>query len=100
MSERPTKKSKIEDTTFQEKLSEKAESELNSNQQRFSRRPMEFHDGGEFNINLRHKTTSDYAEKLETADKNPFTGREFTQKQVLVRPLRSHNLFYMMICLI
>ncbi|GME99590.1 unnamed protein product [Ambrosiozyma monospora] len=49
---------------------------------------MEFHDGGEFNINLRHKTTSEYAEKLETAETNPFTGREFTQKYCEILKIR------------
>lgn len=38
------------------------------------------HDGGEFDVLKRHKTTAAEAQKLEDGPKNPFTGAPFSQK--------------------
>ncbi|OXB43869.1 hypothetical protein B1J92_F07139g [Nakaseomyces glabratus] len=42
--------------------------------------PLVHHDAGEFNGLVRHKTTVEQANKLETGKINPFTGNQFSEK--------------------
>lgn len=78
MAERPSKKSK-KFVAIAEQEAEEAEAIYNSHPHP-EREPLVFHDGGEFDINKRHNTTSEYAANLENGKKNPFTGGNFSQK--------------------
>lgn len=75
--ERPSKKTKF--VALGEQEAEEAEAKYNSHPHP-AREPLEFHDGGEFDLNKRHNTTSDYASQLESGQTNPFTGNGFSQK--------------------
>ncbi|GMM28126.1 DEAH-box ATP-dependent RNA helicase [Martiniozyma asiatica (nom. inval.)] len=88
MSDRPLKKSKI-NMTPAEIEAEEAEKIYNSHPHPVQ--SLEFYDGGEFDLNKRHKTSSDYASSLEGGKINPFTGESFTQNYFDILKVR-HDL--------
>lgn len=73
------KKQKLMDSEA-EKVAEAAEESLRVHPHPSTPDNMDFHDGGEFQIEQRNKTTAATAQKLESGNTNPFTGSEFTQK--------------------
>lgn len=79
---RPTKKSKTKhiSTSVSELEAERAEAELRAHPPTPDDKPLQFHDGGEFNLEKRHKTSAEYGEKLGSGKQNPFTGEKFTKK--------------------
>lgn len=90
--DRPSKKSKTKHfESISEVQAEKAESELLLHPHKPKDNSLDFYDGGEFNLEKRHKTTSDYGEKLSSGKKNPFTGVEFTDKYFDILKVR-HDL--------
>ena len=77
---RPTKKSKISKSSISELEAEHAEAELKAHPHPRENAKLDFHDGGEFNLEKRHKTTTEYISQLQTGTENPFTGGQFSQK--------------------
>lgn len=73
------KKQKLMDSEA-EKVAEAAEESLKIHPHPATPDTMDFHDGGEFNLTQRNKTTADMAQRLESGELNPFTGSEFSQK--------------------
>lgn len=89
---RPSKKSKKHSTfSISEAEAEHAEAELLANPNPPEDNKLEFHDGGEFNLDKRHKTTCDYAEKLSNNQINPFTGEKFSENYFKILKIR-HDL--------
>ncbi|CDK25654.1 unnamed protein product [Kuraishia capsulata CBS 1993] len=86
--ERPSKKSRTIASSVPEKAAEKAEAELEAHPHAPSEAVLEVHDAGEFAGMTRHKTTAQEAQKLESAELNPFTGLPFTQKYVDILKVR------------
>lgn len=86
--ERPSKKSKIVDTSAGEKVAEKAEEELRRHPHPHQEEHLQFHNAGEFDGFVPHTTTAAQAEKLENSQYNPFTGHEFTKKYCDILKLR------------
>lgn len=86
--ERPHKKSKILKASHAEKVAEEAEEELRKHPHLEEIEHLEFHNAGEFKGFIPHKTTAKQAEKLESADVNPFTGYEFSQKYFDILKIR------------
>lgn len=76
MGERKSKKAKIADALVAEQLAEQLETHVHPET------PVEtdYHDAGEFEGMKRHATTAGQAQKLETGEVNPFTGKTFTEK--------------------
>lgn len=91
--ERPVKKSKKSHNhgSVAEIEAEHAEAELQAHPKPRFDDSLQFHDGGEFNIEQRHKTTSDQAERLASAETNPFTGEKFSSKYFDILKVR-HDL--------
>ena len=87
MSERPVKKSKTHES-IAEQEAEKFEAELKAHPHKKIDNKLEFHDGGEFDINKRHLTTADYGNKLGEGTNNPFTGNEFSDKYFDILKIR------------
>ncbi|OWB74276.1 hypothetical protein B5S31_g4063 [[Candida] boidinii] len=77
---RPTKKSKTLESSIAEKSAEHAEEELKIHPHPREVEVLDVYDGGQFDINKIHKTTSKDAELLESGESNPFTGNSFSQK--------------------
>lgn len=73
------KKQKLMDSEA-EKVAEAAEESLKIHPHPVTPDTMDFHDGGEFNLTQRNKTTAEMAQRLESGELNPFTGSEFSQK--------------------
>ena len=90
---RPSKKSKTKhtSTSISEEAAERAEAEMLAHPPTPEDRTLHFHDGGEFNLEKRHKTTAEYGEKLGSGKKNPFTGENFTTKYFDILKVR-HDL--------
>lgn len=86
--DRPTKKSKIVDTSAGEKVAEKAELELRKHPHPRDVEHLEFHNAGEFDGFVAHQTTAAQAEALEGGECNPFTGEKFTKKYCDILKLR------------
>lgn len=78
-STRPVKKSKTKHS-ISELEAEHAEAELLAHPPPPEDHSLQFHDGGEFNLEKRHKTDDAYIQKLSTGSQNPFTGDKFSQK--------------------
>jgi pre-mRNA-splicing factor ATP-dependent RNA helicase DHX15/PRP43 len=87
---RPTKKSKLSHTSISEKEAEHAEAELQAHPHPPQDDSLHFHDGGEFDLQKRHKTTAEYFESLASSKTNPFTGKEFSNKYVDILKIRQN----------
>ncbi|GME66983.1 unnamed protein product [[Candida] boidinii] len=85
---RPIKKSKTLESSIAEKSAEHAEEELKIHPHPREVEPLDVYDGGQFDINKIHKTTSKDAELLESGESNPFTGHPFSQKYFDILKLR------------
>ncbi|KAG7920098.1 hypothetical protein KL927_000778 [Ogataea polymorpha] len=79
-SSRPKKRSKTTETSIPQMAAEKAEHELAIHPHMREQEELEIYNGGEFDISKRNKTTAKFAKKLEDGEKNPFTGKPFSQK--------------------
>ncbi|KAG0673210.1 DEAH-box ATP-dependent RNA helicase prp43 [Pichia californica] len=89
---RPTKKSKKHSTfSISEAEAEHAEAELIAIPKKIEDKKLEFYDGGEFDINKRHKTNSDFAELLSNNKINPFNGESFSDNYFKILKIR-HDL--------
>ncbi|ODV88301.1 hypothetical protein CANARDRAFT_26453 [[Candida] arabinofermentans NRRL YB-2248] len=76
------------ETSVPEHAAEKAEELLKLHPHPREHQKMEVHDAGEFDISYRNKTTAEYAQNLESAKNNPFTGKPFSQKYCDILKIR------------
>ena len=74
VAERVFKKQKLDEESRAEIVAEEAEEKLRLHPHPVAPDVLVHHDAGEFSGMVRHKTDSQQAVKLETADINPFTG--------------------------
>lgn len=75
------KKQKLLDSVA-EQVAEAAEESLRQHPHEQTPEVMDVHDGGEFAGLTRYQTTAESAQRLESGERNPFTGQQFTQKYV------------------
>ncbi|AGO10173.1 AaceriAAR180Cp [[Ashbya] aceris (nom. inval.)] len=74
-------------TSVPEHAAEVAE-ELSATHRQTPVEPMVHHDAGEFTGMERHKTTAEQARQLEDGQKNPFTGKTFSENYVKILKVR------------
>ncbi|SCU83952.1 LAME_0C07492g1_1 [Lachancea meyersii CBS 8951] len=79
-------KSAVE-SSIPERAAEIAE-ELSKKKPEYHEQPLTHHDAGEFAQMQRHNTTSEQAERLESASVNPFTGQAFTPRYFDILKIR------------